>query len=54
MGRVLREVAGVRVIRIYEKTGFKVEGRIKDTYYGEDETYHGTLMMEIILDEELT
>ena len=38
-------------VRVYEKTGFKVEGRIRDTYYGEDEAYHDTLMMGIILDE---
>jgi len=38
-------------VRVYEKTGFKIEGRIMDTYYGEDESYHDTLMMGIILDE---
>jgi RimJ/RimL family protein N-acetyltransferase len=38
-------------VHVYEKTGFKIEGRIRDTYYGEDESYHDTLMMGIILDE---
>jgi len=36
-------------VRAYEKAGFVYEGRLKDTFYGEDGKYHDTLAMGIIL-----
>ena len=36
-------------IKLYEKLGFQIEGRIRDTYYGSDEKYYDTLMMGKIL-----
>lgn len=36
-------------VRAYEKSGFTVEGRMRDAFFGDDETYHDQLMMGIIL-----
>lgn len=42
----LRVVAdNKRAIHVYQKLGFKVEGVMKDSYYGEDEKYHDELVM---------
>jgi RimJ/RimL family protein N-acetyltransferase len=35
--------------RAYEKAGFVYEGRLKDTFYGEDGKYHDMFAMGIIL-----
>ena len=46
----LRVVAdNKRAIHVYEKVGFKVEGTLKDAYYGEDQKYHDILAMSILL-----
>ncbi|MFW9960428.1 MAG: GNAT family N-acetyltransferase [Candidatus Thorarchaeota archaeon] len=36
-------------VRLYEKLGFKVEGKLVDAYYGIDEKYHNMLVMGKIL-----
>ncbi|MDH5481362.1 MAG: GNAT family N-acetyltransferase [Candidatus Bathyarchaeota archaeon] len=36
-------------IRLYKKLGFKIEGVMKDTYFGEDAKYHDELIMGLIL-----
>ena len=36
-------------INLYRKFGFQTEGIIRDTYFGEDESYYDTLMMGKIL-----
>ncbi|MDH4214398.1 MAG: GNAT family N-acetyltransferase [Candidatus Thorarchaeota archaeon] len=36
-------------VRLYEKFGFKVEGKLVDAYYGIDEKYHNMLVMGKIL-----
>ena len=37
-------------IRLYEKLGFTVEGRMRDAFFGTDEQYHDMLVMGRILD----
>lgn len=37
-------------ISLYEKFGFKIEGVMKDTYFGEDRKYHDELVMGLILE----
>ena len=39
-----------RAVRLYEKFGFKVEGVLKDAYFGEDGKYHDELAMALILE----
>lgn len=36
-------------VHLYEKFGFKIEGVLRDSYYGEDERYHDELVMGLIL-----
>jgi RimJ/RimL family protein N-acetyltransferase len=36
-------------VHLYEKFGFKVEGVLRDSYYGEDERYHYELVMGLVL-----
>jgi len=36
-------------IRMYEKVGFKIEGIMKDAFYGEDEKYHDMVVMSLLL-----
>jgi len=38
-----------RAIHLYQKIGFKIEGIMKDTYFGEDGKYHDELVMGLIL-----
>jgi RimJ/RimL family protein N-acetyltransferase len=38
-----------RAINLYRKFGFKIEGIMKDAYFGEDEKYHDELVMGLIL-----
>lgn len=38
-------------IRLYEKFGFKVEGIMKDSYFGADGKYHDELVMGVILNK---
>ena len=37
-------------VRLYEKFGFKVEGVLKDAYFGEDGRYHNELAMGLIFE----
>ncbi|MEM3783447.1 MAG: GNAT family N-acetyltransferase [Candidatus Bathyarchaeia archaeon] len=37
-------------IRLYQKMGFKVEGVMKDAYFGEDGKYHDMLVMGLLLE----
>jgi RimJ/RimL family protein N-acetyltransferase len=39
-------------VRLYKKLGFKVEGILKDAYYGADEKYHNMLVMGILFSED--
>ena len=39
-------------IRLFEKMGFEVEGRIRDSYRGPDGRYHDIIAMGKILDQE--
>jgi len=41
-----------RAIHLYEKLGFRIEGRMKDAYFGADNKYHDELVMGLVLDEE--
>ena len=34
---------------LYEKFGFRIEGKMKDSYYGEDGKYYDMLIMAKIL-----
>lgn len=36
-------------IHVYEKAGFKVEGIMKDAFYGDDEKYHDMVLMSLLL-----
>jgi RimJ/RimL family protein N-acetyltransferase len=36
-------------IHVYEKVGFKIEGIMKDAFYGEDEKYHDMVAMSLLL-----
>ena len=38
-----------RAVRLYQKFGFKIEGMMKDAYFGEDGKYHDELVMGLIL-----
>lgn len=38
-----------QAIHLYQKLGFKIEGVIKDSYFGEDGRYHNQLVMGLIL-----
>lgn len=38
-----------RTVHLYEKLGFKIEGAMKDAYFGEDGKFHDTLEMGLIL-----
>jgi len=35
-------------IHLYEKFGFKIEGVMKDAYFGEDGKYHDELAMRLV------
>jgi len=37
-------------IHLYQKFGFKIEGAMKDAYFGEDGKYHDELVMGLILE----
>lgn len=37
-------------IRLYQKMGFKVEGVMKDAYFGEDGKYHDMLVMGLLFE----
>ncbi|HVO36818.1 MAG TPA: GNAT family N-acetyltransferase [Candidatus Acidoferrum sp.] len=37
-------------VRLYEKFGFKIEGVLKDSYFGEDGKYYDELAMGLILE----
>mgnify|MGYP000515863848 CR=1 FL=1 len=39
-------------IRLYQKFGFEIEGRIRDSFFGEDGKYHDMLVMGKILSSE--
>ncbi|UCE09117.1 MAG: GNAT family N-acetyltransferase [Candidatus Thorarchaeota archaeon] len=36
-------------VKLYKKSGFLLEGTMKDAYFGEDKKYHNTLIMSRIL-----
>jgi RimJ/RimL family protein N-acetyltransferase len=38
-----------RAINLYRKFGFKIEGVMKDAYFGEDGKYHDELVMGLLL-----
>jgi RimJ/RimL family protein N-acetyltransferase len=38
-----------RAIHVYEKVGFKIEGVLRDAYFGEDGKYHDEIEMGLIL-----
>jgi len=38
-----------RAVSLYQKFGFKIEGVMKDAYFGEDGRYHDELVMGLIL-----
>lgn len=38
----------VAAIKVYEKAGFRHEGRMKDACFGEDQDYHDVLIMGIV------
>jgi diamine N-acetyltransferase len=38
-----------RAVHVYQKLGFKIEGTMKDSYFGEDRKYHDELMMGLLL-----
>ena len=38
-------------VHLYEKFGFKLEGKMKDSFFGEDKKYHDMLIMGKILNE---
>ena len=40
-----------RAIHLYKKMGFKIEGIMKDAYFGADGDYHDELVMGLILNE---
>lgn len=40
----------IGAIRLYEKFGFSVEGRLRDAFFGNDEQYHDMVVMGRILD----
>ena len=47
----LRVVAdNKRAVHLYQKMGFKIEGVMKDAYFGEDGKYHDELIMGLLLD----
>lgn len=37
-------------IHLYQKMGFKVEGVMKDAYFGEDGKHHDMLVMGLLLE----
>jgi RimJ/RimL family protein N-acetyltransferase len=37
-----------RAVHVYQKFGFKVEGTMKDSYFGEDGKYHDELVMGLM------
>jgi len=39
----------VNAVKTYERTGFVVEGRLKDAFFGHDGRYRDQLIMGIIL-----
>ncbi len=46
----LEVVADNRIaIQVYEKAGFKIEGIMRDAFYGEDEKYHNMIIMSLLL-----
>lgn len=36
-------------VRLYKRFGFKIEGTMKDAYYGTDEKYHNMLVMGLLI-----
>lgn len=38
-----------KAVNLYKKLGFKVEGVMRDAYFGEDEQYHDELIMGLLL-----
>ena len=42
-------VENVAAVKVYEKAGFRHEGRMKDACFGEDQHYHDVLIMGTIL-----
>lgn len=36
-------------LRLYKRSGFKIEGRLKDSYFGGDNRYHNSLLMGKLL-----
>lgn len=47
----LRVIADNKLaIHLYQKLGFKIEGVMKDSYFGEDGEYHDELVMGLILE----
>ena len=46
----LSVIAGSKLaVHLYQKLGFKIEGVMKDAYFGEDGKYHDELVMGLIL-----
>ena len=39
-----------RAVHLYEKLWFKIEGFLRDSYFGEDKQYHQELAMGLMLD----
>jgi len=39
-----------RAIRLYQKFGFKIEGVMRDAYFGDDGKYHDMLVMGLLLE----
>jgi len=39
-----------RAVHLYQKMGFKIEGVMKDAYFGEDGKYHDELVMGLLLE----
>ncbi len=37
-------------VRLYKKTDFKTDGRLRDAYFGDDNRYHDSLIMSKIMD----
>ena len=44
----------VRATKVYERTGFVVEGKLKDAFFGDDQMYHDELVTGVILDSAHT
>ena len=39
-------------VRLYKKLGFKIEGTLRDAYYGTDKRYHNMLVMGLLIQQK--